>query len=58
LRNPLKGHGSTNERKAAQKRARTEHGTLRAHFTALVAECDKALAAILLSFGLSIDPGH
>lgn len=58
LRNPLKGHGSTNERKAAQKRARSEHGTLRAHFTALAAECDKALAIILQAFGLDIDPGH
>jgi hypothetical protein len=57
LRNPLKGHGSTNERKAAQKRARSEHGTLRAHFTALTAECDKALATILQAFGLGVDPG-
>jgi len=57
LRNPLKGHGSTTERKAAQKQARSEHGTLRAHFTALAAECDKALATILQAFGLAIDPG-
>lgn len=58
LRNPLKGHGSTNERKAAQKQARSEHGTLRAHFTALTAECDKALATILDAFRLTIDPGN
>lgn len=57
LRNPLKGHGSTNERKSAQKQARSEHGTLRAHFTALAAECDKSLATILRAFGLAIDPG-
>lgn len=57
LRNPLKGHGSTTERKAAQKRARSEHGTLRAHFTALAAECDKALAIILQAFGLAVDAG-
>jgi hypothetical protein len=57
LRNPLKGHGSTNERKAAQKRARSEYGTLRAHFTALAAECDKALATILQAFDLAIDLG-
>lgn len=57
LRNPLKGHGSTNERKAAQKQARAEHGTLRAHFTVLAGACDKAMATILGAFGLSIDPG-
>jgi len=57
LRNPLKGHGSTNERKAAQKRARSEHKTLRAHFTALSTECDKTLGAILEAFGLAGDLG-
>jgi hypothetical protein len=57
LRNPLKGHGSTNERKAAQKQARSEHGTLRAHFIALAAECDKALATILQAFRVVINPG-
>ena len=56
LRNPLKGHGSTVERVAAQKKARSQHGTLRAHFTALAAECDKALATILQAFGLAKDP--
>lgn len=57
LRNPLKGHGSTNERHVAQKGARSEHGTLRAHFKALAAECDKALATILQAFGVATDPG-
>ncbi len=57
LRNPLKGHGSTNERKAAQKKARSEHGTLRAHFTALASDCDRALEAILKSFGLPVESG-
>jgi len=57
LRNPLKGHGSTNERKAAQKKARSEHGTLRAHFTAIAADCDKALEMILKAFGLPVDSG-
>lgn len=55
LRNPLKGHGSTNERKAALKRARAEHGTLRAHFKALAADCDKALATIVKALGVAID---
>jgi len=55
LRNPLKGHGSTTERKAAQKQARAEHGTLRDHFTALASACDKSLEAILQAFGLAIE---
>jgi len=57
LRNHLKGHGATNERKAAQKRARSDYGTLRVHFMALTAECDKALATILQAFGLAFEPG-
>jgi len=57
LRNPLKGHGSTIERKAAQKQARAEHGTLRAHFTALAAACDKSLETILQAIGPAIEPG-
>lgn len=52
LRNPLKSHGSTKERKALQKQARSEHRTLRAHFTALATECDKALGTILEAFDL------
>jgi hypothetical protein len=57
MRNPLKGHGSTNERKAAQKQARSEHGTLRSHFTALTAQCDDALATIVDVFNIEMDPG-
>jgi hypothetical protein len=56
MRNPLKGHGSTNERKAAQKQARSEHGTLRSHFTALTAQCDDALATIVDVFNIEMDP--
>lgn len=57
LRNPLKGHGSTTERKATQKQARAEYGTLRAHFTALAAACDKSLGTVLQVFGLASEPG-
>jgi hypothetical protein len=57
LRNHLKGHGATRERKAAQKQARTAHGTLRAHFMALSADCDKTLDTILQSLGVSGDSG-
>ena len=55
LRSKLKGHGAPAERKEAAKRARTEHGTLRAHFTALAAGCDQAFIAILQELGAGID---
>jgi hypothetical protein len=55
LRSKLKGHGAPAERMAAAKRARTEHGTLRAHFTALAAGCDQAFIAILRELGPGID---
>lgn len=54
LRN-LKGHGSTHERKAALKQARSEHRTLRAHYTDLATECDKSLGTILNTFGIAMD---
>lgn len=54
LRSVLKGHGAPSERTAASKQARTEHGTLRAHFTALAGECDEAFVRILKAFGVAI----
>ena len=54
LRSVLKGHGAPSERTAASKQARTEHGTLRAHFTALAGECDEAFIRILKAFGVAI----
>ncbi|PZT27439.1 hypothetical protein A7Y00_21960 [Stenotrophomonas maltophilia] len=54
LRSVLKGHGAPSERTAASKQARTEHGTLRAHFTALAGECDTAFIRILTIFGVAI----
>jgi hypothetical protein len=47
LRSVLKGHAAPTNRSAALKRARTEHGTLRAHFRALAEGCDQALTTIL-----------
>lgn len=55
LRSILKGHGAPSERTAASKQARTEHGTLRAHFTALAGECDAAFIKILKTFGVAIN---
>lgn len=54
LRSILKGHGAPSERAAETKRARTAHGTLRAHFKALAGECDAAFIAVLKSFGAAI----
>lgn len=54
LRNPLKGHGSTAERKSAERAARSAFGTLRNHYTALAAECDTAVNSILAAFGMDV----
>lgn len=55
LRNPLKAHSSTTESKAAQKKARAEHGSLRAQFKAMAADCDRALGTIMQAFGVATD---
>lgn len=55
LRSILKGHGAPSDRAAASKQARTEHGTLRAHFTALAGECDAAFIKILKALGVAIN---
>lgn len=55
LRSILKGHGAPTDRAAAAKRARTEHGTLRAHFIALAGECDRAFVTVLGELGAGID---
>jgi len=54
LRSILKGHGAPSERTAASKSARKDHGTLRAHFTALAGQCDAAFVAVLKAFGTLI----
>jgi len=55
LRSILKGHGAPSERTTASKQARTEHGTLRAHFTTLARECDVAFIKILNALGVAIN---
>ncbi|WP_166207375.1 hypothetical protein [Cognatiluteimonas telluris] len=56
LRSVLKGHGPPSERAVASKQARTVHGTLRAHFTALAGEWDAAFVRILRALGMAIHP--
>jgi hypothetical protein len=47
LRTEVRGHATTNKKKMAETAARTAFGTLRAHFTQLATDCDKALTEIL-----------
>ncbi|MBA0228174.1 hypothetical protein D7U89_22285 [Stenotrophomonas maltophilia] len=54
LRSILKGHGAPSERAAASKSARTDHGTLRGHFSALASQCDAAFISVLKAFGTTI----
>lgn len=54
LRSILKGHSAPSERMAASKSARKDHGTLRAHFTALAGQCDATFISVLKAFGTAI----
>lgn len=55
LRTEVRGHASTEKKKKAISEARTNHGNLRAHFTQLVTECEKAMAQILIIFDIKVD---
>jgi len=57
LRSTLRGHGAPSKRTAASKRARKDHGTLRAQFTALAGECDDTFISVLRAFGTPIKLG-
>ena len=47
LRTEVRGHAMTEKKKKAESEARATFGTLRAHFTQLVTDCDKALDEML-----------
>ncbi len=47
LRTEVRGHATTEKKRNAESAARTASGTLRAHFTQLVTDCDKALTEVL-----------
>ena len=55
LRNVVKGHATTDEKRKAEIDARTEHGSFRLHFTQLAAECDKAFNDVLSAFGIALE---
>ncbi len=55
LRTEVRGHASTEKKKKAISEARTNYGNLRAHFTQLVTECEKAMTQILIIFDIKVD---
>lgn len=52
LRTEVKGHATVEKKRAAEIKARTDFGSLRAHFRALVGECESALNSVLASLGV------
>ncbi len=52
LRTEVRGHAAVKKKKAAESKARTEFGTLRAHFQNLVSDCESALNSILGPLGV------
>jgi len=53
LRTEVRGH-ATSGKKKAESEARTNFGSLRAHFTRLVTDCDEALSEILRSLEVQL----
>lgn len=51
LRTEVKGHATVQKKRAAESQARTEHGSLRNHFTSLASECERALSTIRVAMG-------
>ena len=47
LRTILRGHAAPAKKAAEAKRVRKAHGSFRAHFSSLVAECDRALRLVM-----------
>jgi hypothetical protein len=47
LRTEVRGHAAVGKKRAAETRARTEFGTLRAHYTNLASGCENALKSAL-----------
>jgi hypothetical protein len=50
LRNKTKGHAGGSEAKALRTAAAKTHGSLQAHFRALVAQCDESMDTIMKAF--------
>lgn len=56
LRTEVKGHATIDKKKKAEVEARTKHGSFRAHYTQMAADCDKALNKIISAFGIVFEP--
>lgn len=54
LRTEVRGHATTAKKKKAESEARTNFGSLRAHFTQIVTDCEKSLAEILRSLEVEL----
>ncbi|HHV7519235.1 TPA: hypothetical protein ACUNF5_000667 [Burkholderia orbicola] len=52
LRSILKAHSSVDEKDKEEKQARAAHGTLRAHFKDLAAQCDRSFDEIIRILGI------
>lgn len=52
LRTVVRGHSAVKKKKAAELKARSEFGTLRAHFQQMVSDCESAFNDILASLGV------
>jgi hypothetical protein len=53
LRSVLKAHSSVEEKNKEERQARAAHGTLRAHFKDLTAQCDRSFDEIMRILGIS-----
>lgn len=53
LRSILKAHSSVEEKDKEERQARAAHGTLRAHFKDLAAQCDQSFDEIMRSLGIA-----
>lgn len=51
LRTEVRGHATVQKKRAAESQARSEHGSLRNHFTSLAGECERALDTIRVALG-------
>jgi hypothetical protein len=51
LRTEVRGHATVAKKRAAEVQARTDHGTLRGHFSALAGECERSLSTIIVALG-------
>jgi len=54
LRTEVRGHATTDKKRKAEYEARKNFGTLRAHFTQLVTDCERALAGVLSRLDINL----